>query len=141
MTKYHTNAFLHANVTNYYYNDAVESISNLMSEYIMSFSYQLPPASSSPCYHSLYLIACDKDVMLSDYLVSSGNSSHCNPSFMREVQDWELEPLDSFLNLLYYSRTHPGKEDKMLWSPASSHGFEVKNYYKILEAGKPFPFP
>ena len=89
----------------------------------------------------LYSIVCDKDVMVSDYLVCLGNSFHWNMSFMRAVQDWELESLGSFLNLLYSSRTHPRDVDRMLWSPTSSHGFEVKNYYKILQAREPCLFP
>lgn len=29
----------------------------------------------------------------------------------------------------------------MLWTPSISHGFKVKNYYKILQAGEACPFP
>jgi hypothetical protein len=37
------------------------------------------------------------------------------------------ESLDSFLNLLYSLRTHLGEANRMLWTPASSHDFDVKN--------------
>jgi hypothetical protein len=45
------------------------------------------------------------------------------------VQDWELESLIAFIDLLYSLKTHPRETDKMLWSPAHTHRFEVKTYY------------
>ena len=78
---------------------------------------------------------------MSTYLDSSVSSIYWNLSFIRAILDWELESLDSFLNLLYSSKTHPREVDRMLWTPASSHGFEVTSYYKMLQIGAHFLFP
>jgi hypothetical protein len=48
----------------------------------------------------LYVIACDKEALVLDYLESSSSSFHWNPSFIRAVQVWELESLDSFPSVL-----------------------------------------
>jgi hypothetical protein len=80
----------------------------------------------------LYSISCNKEALVSNYLDSSGTSTHWNPSFTRAVQDWELESLDSSINLLYSSKTHSGEADRMLWTPANNHGFKRKSHYKSL---------
>ncbi len=60
---------------------------------------------------------------MSDYLDSSGSYAHWNPSFLRAVQDWELESLVTFLDLLYSSNAFPSETNKMLWSLARNHKF------------------
>jgi hypothetical protein len=32
-------------------------------------------------------------------------------------------------------------ENKMIWTPNRSHGFQVQNYYKALRSGDASPFP
>jgi hypothetical protein len=78
---------------------------------------------------------------VSDYLEPSNSYIHWNSSFIKIVQDWELGSLDSFLNTLYFSKTHLGEVDIMLWTPAHSHGFEVRSYYKMLQTGEQCSFP
>jgi hypothetical protein len=70
-----------------------------------------------------------------DYLDSSNSCIQLNPSFIREAQDWELKSFDSFLNLLYSSKNHPGEMNGTLWTPASNHDFEVKSYFKTSHIG------
>jgi hypothetical protein len=77
---------------------------------------------------------------VSDYLDSFGTSILWKHSFTRAVLDWELESLDSFLNLLYSSEIHLGETNRMLWRLGSNHGFEVKNYYESLQSGEPCSF-
>lgn len=83
-------------------------------------------------YPKLYLIARNKEALVSDYLDSSNSYVHWNLSFIRAIQNWKPESLDSFLNLLYSSKTYQREVDRMLWTVASSHGFEVRSYYKTL---------
>jgi hypothetical protein len=64
---------------------------------------------SSLHFLELYLIARDKEALVSDYLDSFGTSIPLESEFHRAVQDWELESLDSFLNLLYSLKTHLGR--------------------------------
>jgi hypothetical protein len=64
-----------------------------------------------------------------------------NPSFLRAVQDWELEFLVLFLDLSYSSKTNLNETNKMLWSPARNHRFEVKSFYYTLQSVESSPFP
>jgi hypothetical protein len=66
---------------------------------------------------------------------------HWKQSFIRIVQDWEVEPLDCFFDLLLLFKNSLGEVDRMLWTLASSHGFTVKRYYKTLQLGECCSFP
>jgi hypothetical protein len=44
----------------------------------------------------LYLIACDREALVSDYLDSFSAFTHWNLSSTRIVQDWELDSLNFF---------------------------------------------
>jgi hypothetical protein len=92
-------------------------------------------------FPKLYSIARDKDALVSDYLYSFGNYIHWNLSFIRSVQNMELESLDLFLNLLYSLKMHSGEPNKILWTPTCNHGFEVKSYYNFLLPGETCLFP
>lgn len=85
-------------------------------------------------FPELYSIALEKETLVSDYLDSPGTFILWNLSFTRvqAVQDWELESLDFFLNLLYCLKIYPEVAYRMLWMPGNNHGFEVKRYYKFL---------
>jgi hypothetical protein len=48
------------------------------------------------------------------------------------IQDWELEILQSFLDLLYSSKIRRDGEDQVCWIPTKSNVIEVKSYYKVL---------
>jgi hypothetical protein len=49
--------------------------------------------------------------------------------------------LDSFLNLLYSSKTHPRFVDRMLWIPTRNHSFEVKSNSINLHSREHCMFP
>lgn len=51
-------------------------------------------------FPELYSIARNKEALVSDYMYSSGIYVHWNPAFVKVVQDWELESLVAFLDLL-----------------------------------------
>lgn len=69
---------------------------------------------------------------MSDNLDALGSYAHWNSSFLRAIQDWELESLVTFLDLLYSLETFPSETDKMLRSLACNHRFEVKSFYNTL---------
>jgi hypothetical protein len=43
---------------------------------------------------------------------------HWEVNFTRLVQDWELESISSFLELLYSVKIKRYEEDKMCWKPS-----------------------
>ena len=52
--------------------------------------------------------------------------------FLRAIQDWELESLYIFWDVIYGVLLRVIGEDKMCWTPSKSRGFEVSNYYQAL---------
>jgi hypothetical protein len=57
--------------------------------------------SSTFPYLELYRIACVKDVAVADFIQFQGEAVHWQVNFIRLVQDWEIESISSFLELLY----------------------------------------
>ena len=49
----------------------------------------------------LYRIAWVKDAAVADYIQFHGESMHWEVNFIRQVQDWEVASISSFLELLY----------------------------------------
>ena len=52
--------------------------------------------------------------------------------FTRPVQDWELDLVSSFLDLLYSIHAIGQGVDKMCWLGSTTKGFPVKSYYVTL---------
>ena len=50
----------------------------------------------------------------------------------RSVQDWELDSLDRFIDLIYSSSVSGRGDDKMGWKSDKSRGFEEGGYYRLL---------
>jgi hypothetical protein len=65
-------------------------------------------------FSKFYSIAHNEEALVLDNLDLFSSPIHWNPSFNRATHDWELESLDSFLNLLYSSNTHSREIDSML---------------------------
>lgn len=63
-----------------------------------------------------------------DHMNMSNAQLHWDTNFMRTMQDWELEPLSSFLSSLFQHI----REGWRRLIPSKSHAFEVKMYYKFL---------
>jgi hypothetical protein len=52
--------------------------------------------------------------------------------FIRYVQDWEIDDVASFLEVLSSSSVKGIGEDRMCWRGSSKDGFRVRHYYKNL---------
>ena len=85
-------------------------------------------------YPELFTIAQDREASVAD-LISFGNGMlHWDLSFARSVQDWELESLSSFLELIYSITLRGAREDKLCWGFGSPKEFTVKSYNKCLSS-------
>jgi hypothetical protein len=98
---------------------------------------------SSPlkeAFPGLFSLACNKDASIADNLDFSSGSQQWNVTFMRSLNDWEVEDLAPFYSLLY-SSTLNGGVDKIWWVPNRKGKFEVKSFYNILISNVNAPFP
>jgi hypothetical protein len=66
---------------------------------------------------------------------------HWNVIFTRPVQDWEVEVVLSFFEMLYSFKVRQGDVDRIGWSPSKRSKFEVKSFYQVLTSPNGSPFP
>ena len=85
-------------------------------------------------YPELYRIACNKEAVVADFVHFRGDSVYWEVNFTRLVQDWELESVSSFLEVLYSAKINRYEQDKMCCQPSPSNGFQVKSFYKHLSS-------
>lgn len=50
------------------------------------------------------------------------------------MQDWEVELVTEFLNVLYSHRTRQGDADGIWWMPSKRQKFEVRSFYQMLSS-------
>jgi hypothetical protein len=83
-------------------------------------------------FPDLYCIARDKEAFVAAHLQLRNNSIHWEVNFTRAAQDWELESISTFFDLLYSAKELGRGEDKMCWRIGSTTDFEVRLYYQAL---------
>uniref|UniRef100_A0A2N9H162 Reverse transcriptase zinc-binding domain-containing protein n=1 Tax=Fagus sylvatica TaxID=28930 RepID=A0A2N9H162_FAGSY len=62
----------------------------------------------------------------------SGSMQLWDIDFLRSVQDWELELMTTFMDLLYSIPVSRVSADSICWQPTSRKEFEVKSFYQVL---------
>ena len=77
-------------------------------------------------YPEFFSIALDRNVSVVADLMSHGNGMiHWDVLFTRSVQDWELESISSFMDLLYSTSVQGAGEDMLSWGNPDSKVFTV----------------
>ena len=69
---------------------------------------------------------------MADLLQFNNGVKHWDLNFSRSVQDWELDSLDRFMDLMYSSSVIVRGDDMMCWKPNKSRVLEVGGYYVPL---------
>ena len=83
-------------------------------------------------FPELYRIARVKDAVVADHMQFRGGSMYWEVNFTRPIQDWELDSVSAFLEILYSVTIHRNEEDKLIWKPSPEKGFQVKFFYKEI---------
>lgn len=65
-------------------------------------------------FPNFYSIAVSQDEMVSSVLAISEGEATWNPSFRRDLQDWEIEEVAEFFQLLYAQHVTGVGEDRVL---------------------------
>ena len=95
------------------------------------------------CNHfpNLFNIASNKEAKVADIWDSrEGDGCWC-PTFLRSLNDWELEEMTRFLQILHDHKFRPMGEDKLSLKNAKDKGFSVKSMYKGFDVSPAFDFP
>lgn len=87
-------------------------------------------------FPSLYNIATNKNIMVSFVLQINDGSTLWNPEFRRHLQDWELDSLGNFFELLYAQKINNDRADMVYWVGTKSREFFVKSFYSVLRSSK-----
>jgi hypothetical protein len=91
-------------------------------------------------YPGLYSIASNKMASIADNADLVSGSCKWNVSFIRALNDWEVEELASFYSLLYSFKL-VGGNDKIWWVPNRKGKFEVRSFYNEIISKATCPFP
>uniref|UniRef100_A0A2N9FIH8 Reverse transcriptase zinc-binding domain-containing protein n=1 Tax=Fagus sylvatica TaxID=28930 RepID=A0A2N9FIH8_FAGSY len=83
-------------------------------------------------FPELYRIARNKEALVMDHLHYHNDSVSWDLNFTWHAQDWELDAVASFLELLSSSSVKGYGEDRICWRGSSKEGFQVRNYCKNL---------
>uniref|UniRef100_A0A2N9I0X5 Reverse transcriptase zinc-binding domain-containing protein n=1 Tax=Fagus sylvatica TaxID=28930 RepID=A0A2N9I0X5_FAGSY len=83
-----------------------------------------PLESLRNAYPELFHIAWHKDAFVGDLLRYQNGAVSWVLNFIHHVQDWELESVSSFLELLYSSSAKGHGEDRLCWRGSSKDGFK-----------------
>jgi hypothetical protein len=88
----------------------------------------------------LFSIAHCKDVWVADLMQFRNGSIHWNIIFIRPVQDWEVELVFFYFEMLYSFRVRQRDLDRICWISSQRHTFEVKSFCHVLTifTGSPF---
>jgi hypothetical protein len=83
-------------------------------------------------FPSLYHIARYKEAWVKDNFIWRNGVVEWNVIFIRSIQDWEMDVISSFFEMLYSCKILQGIVDRIYWSPSKKGVFEVKLFYKVL---------
>jgi hypothetical protein len=92
-------------------------------------------------YPELFTIALDRNVSVVDLMSHNNGMVHWDVLFTWSVQDWELESISSFMDLLYSNLVQGRGEDKISWGSTDSKAFTVKSCYSYLSTPSHRSFP
>uniref|UniRef100_A0A2N9G078 Reverse transcriptase domain-containing protein n=1 Tax=Fagus sylvatica TaxID=28930 RepID=A0A2N9G078_FAGSY len=102
---------------------------------------QLSRGAYGEAFPTLFFIALNKEAAVAEYMQFSHGNLHWEVKFVRNLQDWELDSLVSFLSRLYSVSINDSGLDRMCWQRDSKTEFSVHSYYCCLHVPNPVQFP
>ena len=78
-------------------------------------------------FPNLFNIATNKEAKVAEIWDSREGVGCWSLTFLRSLNDWELEEMTRFLQILHGHNLHPLGEDKLSLKNANNKGFSVKS--------------
>ena len=92
-------------------------------------------------YPSLFNLALNKEATVADIWDRDEGAGCWSPTFLRPLNDWEVEEMARFLQTLHDQNFRPTGEDKLLLKDVKEKGFSIKAMYKGFDISPAFDFP
>ena len=92
-------------------------------------------------FSELFSINRNEEAYVADLMKFSNGVLHWDLSFIRVIQDWELDSLSNFMESVYGVLLRGVGKDKICWMPAKKMSFEVGLYYRVLTESSDQSFP
>ena len=83
-------------------------------------------------FPELYKLASNREASVKDLVLYDGTNFHWNVSFTCLVQDWELESVTEFLDVIYTVAPTQGVLDTICWKHVVHKEFSVNSFYQCL---------
>ena len=92
-------------------------------------------------YPVLFNLALNKEAKVADMWDSEGGAGGWSPTFIRALNDWEIEEMARFLQTLHDQIFRPTGEDMLLLKEVKVKSFSVKDMYKGYDLSPACDFP
>ena len=92
-------------------------------------------------YPSLFNLALNKEAKIADIWDRDWGGGSWAPTFLRPLNDWEIEEAARFLHTLHEVTHYPLGEDRLLFKNDKEKGFSVKSMYKGFNPSPAIDFP
>ena len=92
-------------------------------------------------FPNLFRLTAQKFARVADLWNWESGEGGWNPIFTRSFNDWEMEEVDRFLQILCRKQINPLLEDKILFKGSRNEGFSVKIMYRVLDCSPQVEFP
>ena len=88
----------------------------------------------------LFRLSRSQEATVADLLHFHGTTHTWDIEFLRPVQDWKLDIVNTFMEWLYSYPVHLGSVDSICWNLGSREVFEVQSFYSALSQPSPSYF-
>ena len=92
-------------------------------------------------FPTMFSLAVQKDAMVSELWNHFREEGGWAPTFLRPLNDWEMEEVGSFLSFIHRKKIKPEIEDNLLVNESRLGNFSVRTMYNGLDNSVDFDFP
>ena len=92
-------------------------------------------------FPTLFNLATNKEAKVADIWDIREGVGCWSPTFLRALNDWEIEEMTRFLHTLHDQKLRPTGVDKISLENVKDRGFSVKSMYKEVDVSPAFDFP